>query len=196
MFRKTRKNREGVQDQLRTIIRRAETVADGLDPDAFNRPPEGGGWSVAECLDHLNETARLYLPEFAEAIAKARSDGRHADPGAPGRTLIGRLIVWTQEPPARFKRDTFDEIRPGSDLERDAVLERFRRLHEEMIVRANEASDLDLRKIKLRSVLDRRLKMSLGDWFHFVAAHARRHLWQAERAREGLGPSADSGPSR
>ena len=38
----------------------------------------------------------------------------------------------------------------------------------------------------MRSVLDRRLKLSLGDWFHFMAAHGRRHLWQARRALDAI----------
>ncbi len=148
---------------------------------------------MAECLDHLNETARLYLPELTEAIEGARQNGLLARPGASRRTLIGRLVVWTQEPPVRIRMKTFSSIEPRGDTDPAEVAEAFESLHEELIVRINEAADLDWKRVKMRSVIDPRLKLSLGDWFHFLAAHARRHLWQAERARDRvIGPPTDT----
>jgi len=181
-----RSNRQGVADQLRTLIRRAHQLAEPLDRTTFNRRPGPGSWSVAECLDHLNATARLYLPVLTEAIESARAGGLvggHAE----GRTLLGRLLIWTQEPPVRFRTRTYEQIMPaGGDadggLDPRSLLEEFQALHEEVIVRINESADLDRKRIKIRSVLDPRLKLSLGDWFGFLAAHGRRHLWQAERA--------------
>lgn len=180
------KRREGVQDQLRTAIRRARALASEMEPSSFNARPEEGAWSVAECLDHLNETARLYLPELSDAIEGARTQGLLARPGAARRTLIGRLIVWTQEPPVRIRTKTFAGIEPREHPDQEEVAEAFEALHEELIVRINEAADLDWKRVKMRSVLDSRLKLSLGDWFHFLAAHVRRHLWQAERVRAQL----------
>lgn len=177
-----RRTRSGVQDQVRTLIRRVRELADGMDRETFNRRPSPDSWSVAECLDHLNETARAYLPEFADAIDRARADGAVADPGAPDRTMLGRLIAWTQES-GQFRTRTHPALEPARDHDPEDVLEAFEALHEELIVRINEAADLDRRKVRLRSLVDPRLKLSLGDWFHYMAAHARRHLAQAERAR-------------
>ena len=104
-----------------------------------------------------------------------------------GRTLLGRVVAWTQEPPARFRTKTFDELQPDpgdAGLDPAAVLEEFESLHEELIVRINESSDLDRKRVKIRSVLDDRLRLSLDDWYAFLSAHARRHLWQAERVLE------------
>jgi hypothetical protein len=157
-----------------------------MDAAALRRRPDPDTWSVAECIDHLNETARLYLPEFAETIDRAREEGRLARPGSSDRTLFGRFVVWTQEPPVLFRMKTLEGIRPRGDEDPGELLASFEALHEEMIVRMNEASDLDRRRIRMRSVLDSRLSLSLGDWFHFMAAHVRRHLWQAERVKEKL----------
>lgn len=179
-----RRNRDGIQDQIRTAIRRAREVVEGLDRESFNRRPAPDSWSVGECLDHLNETARLYLPEFAEAVEAAREAGHLAPPGSDERTLFGRVVTWMQEPPVRLRMKTFEQIEPARETDPEEVLEAFVTLHEELIVRINEAADLDRKRVKLRSVLDGRLKLSLGDWFHFLAAHARRHLWQARRARD------------
>ena len=181
-----RPNRSGVQDQLRTLIRRVRTVAEGMSRESFNGRPAEGSWSVGECIDHLNEMARLYLPVFAEAIEDGRAQGLLEEPASQGRTLIGRVIVWSQEPPVRFKMKTWEIVQPSRELDPEEVVDEFEALHEELIVRINEAADLDWKKIRLRSVLDPRLKLSLGDWFHFLAAHGRRHAWQAEQAREAV----------
>jgi hypothetical protein len=193
----SRANRNTVQDQLRDLIREAGEVVAGLDPDGFNRQPEPGSWSVGECLEHLNETARLYLPVLAESIQDARARGLLAEPGAGGRTLLGRVVTWMMEPPPRIKMKTFEVIQPDpDDLDPGEVLEAFEALHEELIVRANESADLNCKKIRIRSVLDRRLKLSLGDWYAFLAAHGRRHVWQARQARTALdAPPPDEPPN-
>jgi hypothetical protein len=188
-LRDSRPNRQGVADQVRTLIRCAHEVVDGVDPDRLNRPPPGVGWSVLQCLEHLNETARLYLPVIAEAMEEGRAHGLTERSG-DGRTLMGRIIVWSQEPPVRFRMRTLQPLEPpGGPLDPVRVLEDFEALHEELIVRINESGTLDRRRIRIRSVLNSRLKLSLGDWFAFLAAHGRRHIWQAERT---LQPAAEA----
>jgi hypothetical protein len=190
-FKDRRSNRRGLADQVRTLIRRAHELVDSVDPATMNRVPPGGGWSAAQCIEHLNETARVYLPVLAEAIEQ----GRTGDPSGvgEGRTLLGRVVVWAQEPPVRFRFRTFDSIRPpNGDLDPAQIVADFETLHEELIVRINESGSTDRKRIRIRSVLDPRLKLSLGDWFAFLAAHGRRHLWQAERALEAA-PESGAG---
>lgn len=185
--RDTRPNRQRPQDELRTLIRQALDLCEGLDRETFNRRPGEGRWSVAECVDHLNTTARLYLPVLTDAIERARAQGVTGE-RTPGRTLLGRLVVWLMEPPPKWfsRMGTWPELEPARGLDPHATLDDFEALHEELIVRMNEAADLDLRKVKVRSALDSRVRLSLGDWFHFLPAHARRHMWQASRALDEL----------
>jgi hypothetical protein len=191
-FKDDRANRQGPADQVRTLIRSAREITDGVDPATFNRRPPDGGWSAAECLDHLNATARVYLPVLTEAMEEARASGKIGR-ATDGRTLQGRIIARMQEPPVRFlKSTTFEELRPSRDLDPEAVLEEFEVLYEELIVRINESASLDRKRIRIRSVLSPRLKLSLADWFAFLAAHARRHLWQADRVLSRVATQADS----
>jgi hypothetical protein len=182
-FKDRRANRRGVADQVRTLIRRAREIAGDLDTDTFNRKPPDGGWSVAQCLDHLNASARLQLPTLTEAMEEARAKGQViADRTRDGRTWIGRFVAWSQEPPYRIRMKTFQAIEPAAArLEPDDVLDEFQALHEELIVRINEAITLDQRRIRIPSTLNPRLRLTLADWFAFLAAHGRRHLWQADQ---------------
>lgn len=34
------------------------------------QPASNGGWSIAQCLDHLNSYGHYYLPKIQQAIAK------------------------------------------------------------------------------------------------------------------------------
>jgi hypothetical protein len=191
-FKDSRPNRQGAADQVRSLIRCARDLVRGADREALTSTPPGGGWSPVQCLEHLNETARVYLPVLAEAMERGRAAGLVGRPG-PGRTLLGRAAAWSQEPPVRIRVRTHDLIEPAPGaLDPDAVLEQFELLHEELIVRINESGSLDRKRIRVRSVLDARLKLSLGDWFVFLAAHARRHLWQAERALERIDQASGS----
>lgn len=175
-LRDTRENRRGVQDQFRTILRRARELFADVDRETFNRRPGPERWSAGECIEHLNTTARTYLPALTDAIISGRGRGGSR---RSGRTLVGRLLAWLQEPPPRFHRRARVELMPAQDLDPADVLEDFEALYEEVIVRVNESRDLDRRKIRVRSVLNPFLRLKLDDWFAYLAAHARRHLWQA-----------------
>jgi hypothetical protein len=178
-----RVERSGPADQVRTFLRRSRELLEGMDRETFNRRPPAGGWSAAQCFDHLNVTARLYLPIFAEAIEDARARGLTGAPDT-GLTWFGRFVAWSQEPPVRFRMSTYSELEPDTDLDPAAVLEELEALHEELIVRINESGSLDRKRIRIASALSPRIRLSLGDWFQFLNAHARRHFWQAERVLE------------
>lgn len=187
-----RPNRHRPQDQLRTLISQVRNLAGELDRETFNRRPAEDRWSVGECVDHLSATARLYLPVLTEAIDHAREKGVTGARGS-GQTWLGRFFVRGQEPPPRWpsRTGTWPQLEPARDLEPTEALDEFEALHEELIVRMNEANDLDRKKVKVRSALNSRLTLSLGDWFAFLAAHGRRHLWQAEQVLEDLRPKEE-----
>ncbi len=61
---------------------------------------EIGSWSVAECLDHLSSTNRVYLHAMKEPAIRAREQGRFRRRAtAPG--FVARWFVRTMEPPVK-----------------------------------------------------------------------------------------------
>src|SRR5947199_320961 len=90
-----------LQDQLEAAEHEAEALVAGLSDEQGTRGPEVGGWSVAECLDHLATGNRLYLSAMQEAANRARMRGKHRRrPARPG--WVGRLFVGLLEPPPRW----------------------------------------------------------------------------------------------
>jgi hypothetical protein len=185
MLRRKEPLRFRLQADYEALIDRVHGMVAVTDPERLGRRPAEGRWSAAECIDHLNAGIRLYLEPFEEAIAEARREGL-AGNRPDGRTLLGCVIAWALEPPPRPRTTTFDLLEPAQDLDPAELARDFEMLHRALVTQLGAAADLDRKRIKVRSVLDRRLKLSLDDWYAFHAAHGRRHLWQAERALEAL----------
>ena len=83
------------QEVFRTCKREADTLAAGLSPEAFNRAPADGVWSVGQCLDHLLEAGQPLVASLETALAAAPA----AAPGAEPRLgLRDRLFVWAVQP--------------------------------------------------------------------------------------------------
>jgi len=62
--------------EINEARRRAEALVGGLTPEQFTTQPEAGQWSVAECILHLNVTARVMKSLMEDAIAQAKRDNQ------------------------------------------------------------------------------------------------------------------------
>lgn len=170
-----------IADELAALVSRARTLVAPLTDEALNAPPAVGGWSVALCLEHLVVSARVYLAPMRTALERGRAEGRlRRGPITPG--LPSRLFLRQLEPPVKLKTPTLDVIRPPQQrAERDALLERFSHGHDAAIALLVESADLDLDGIRFRNPLVAWLPWTTGVGFRILAAHGRRHLWQAEQ---------------
>jgi hypothetical protein len=153
-------------------------------PSALRRgKPARVGWSVAQCIDHLNVTARLYLPQLDEGIANAIRQGRYGE-GPFQYWWIARLFVRTLEPPPRLRSRTPAAFEPPSGRTRREIMAAFRAYQVQYIDRLRQSNGLDLARARVRSPAVRWLVMPLGSGFAAMVAHERRHLWQARRVIE------------
>ena len=161
----------------------ASVVADLTEPELQWRPREGR-WSIVECLEHLNSGWSI-LPKLDRKIALAREEGIAAT-GPFRRTWFGRLYVRVVEPPVMIRVPAPRRFRPRSEPPSADVVPRILALQDEFAARVRSADGLDVGAILLSSPITHRLKMTLGEWFAFLAAHERRHLWQAGNVRRAL----------
>lgn len=177
--------------ELRETGARAEELAGGLDEGRLWWRPEPDRWSVGECLDHLVRTGEEYLRVFDEAIERGRVAGLTGI-GPFRRSLLGRWIAWTLEPPPRMRFPAPKVIRPrrsesGSPEGGEArgsgasPLPAFLALRGRLRERLEAADGLDLGRVRVRSPFIPLLSVDLDSAFALVAVHERRHLWQAAR---------------
>ena len=149
---------------------------------AFRWRPSPKAWSMAECLDHLNVVGRKYL----KAIDHAMEDGRRKGLLGTGPFRYGLLegfVVRTMDAPPMFRMKTPRSFVPAASASPAEALDAFVALQRELQERLARADGLDLAKVKVRSPVSRHLKFSLGKSFAAMAAHQRRHLWQARQVK-------------
>src|SRR6187431_1960583 len=103
----------------------ADSLVGPLSDDQFAWQPRPGAWSVALCIEHLNTTARVYLPRLDEAIANAIRRGTYGE-GPFSYDMLGRFFATAMEPPVRFKVATPRQFQPPPVRARAEIMAGFR----------------------------------------------------------------------
>jgi uncharacterized damage-inducible protein DinB len=158
----------------------ASELLASLSEEQFNWSPRPGVWSVAQCIDHLNVTGRIYGAAIDEKIAEGRAQQRFSK-GPFRHKWLDKLFVRTLEPPVKQRFKAPGQFAPQADQPLDRVSAEFMQVQEQFLERLQNANGLDLRRIKVTSPITRLLKMTLLGVFWMVVAHERRHLWQARQ---------------
>jgi len=165
--------------EFRQISDRARTLDGRLGTRIVQRPLSGG-WSVAECLEHLNLTTRAFLPLWSSACAQApEGDGPYA------LDFWGKVLVWLMEPPSRFRLPTTQSFQPAT-APADVVLPAFLDYQEQLAAMLEAVRGRRIDHVKVASPFNQYMKYSVYSGFRICAAHQRRHMLQAERAADSL----------
>jgi hypothetical protein len=162
----------------------ARTLVDACDETSGTWQPAPGSWSIAECLDHLATSNRVYLAAMRPSAERARERGRlRRRPAVPG--LLGGWFVRVLEPPARpgLRTRAPRKIQPRPSPALADAAQQFFASHREVECFLAEFADLDLAGVGFPNPFLRGVRFSLATGIHVLAAHERRHLWQAGRVK-------------
>lgn len=148
---------------------------------ALYRPPDS--WSVVQCLDHLGVTNRVYLAAMEAPLALAREQGHiRRDPVRPGP--FGAFFAKHAEPPVRrFRVRAPQNISPSVEVTLEAAKDSYFGSHQRLQTFIAENADLDLTHIRFPNPFLRGVKFGVASGLQIIAAHERRHLWQAWNVR-------------
>lgn len=170
------------QKELEALNDRVHIMLVHLTPEQLYWRPAVGSWSIGECIIHIAVTNRGMLPGIDAAIERARRRGLHAAGpfrhGWPGSWLVRAL-----EPPVARKVKTARWAQPQAGGNADSIEHDLHASHAEVIERMRRAQGYHLGKVKVQSPFTPLLRYSLGQAFAIIAAHGRRHVWQAEQVR-------------
>ncbi len=176
---------EQVESELNAATDRARSLVDGTPARLFTVRRSLTQWSAAECLAHLSIATELFLPVLRKALDNARA---HHVTGnrEPKMDLLGHILRWFLEPPVHSRVKTTAALVPKSVRAKSESLAEFTALQGKLIELLRSAQDVPLGKVKIVSPFDRRVRYNAYSAFLIVAAHQRRHLWQAEQAIAAL----------
>jgi hypothetical protein len=164
--------------------RDAHSLVTGLAEELGTWRSDATSWSVAQCLDHLATGHRVYLRAMQPVSERALAEGRmRRGPAEPG--VIGRCVVWTFEPPVRpyLRLRAPRSIRPRSAPPLAEAVRDFFESHDELRAFLRRYAGIDLAGVHFPNPFIRGVRFSLATGLHILAAHERRHLWQAWRVR-------------
>ena len=160
----------------------ASDLVNGLDESQFTWRPGAHSWSMAECLLHLNMVGGRCVHLLENTLADARARGLVGH-GPFRYSWVGKWILANTEPPSRHKYRAPRAVTPASGQPATEVLPAFRRLQDQLALQLEQASGLDMEHIKVPAPEARFLRFNLHLTFAWIAAHQRRHLWQARQVR-------------
>jgi len=151
----------------------------GTSEETLRKRPSAGRWSALECVAHLNLSNEAMLPGIRGAVEAARTVSGSRETFR--MDFAGRLLAWSLEPPARIKLKASASATPVESGGPEEVLDTFARQHQELerLVRASAGRAISQARLKSPFA---NLHYNAYSAFRIVAAHDRRHLWQATRA--------------
>jgi hypothetical protein len=170
-----------IEKELDDATARARQLVDNTPGRLFTVRPTLTQWSAAECLGHLNISTEVFLPVLRRAIDEARAKRLAAD-RPPKMDLLGRVLRWLIEPPFRSRFKTPPAFVPKSVRAKSEALAEFSLLQSQLIDTLHLVSEAGAGSIKIVSPFDARTRYNAFSALRIIAAHQRRHLWQAEQA--------------
>ncbi|HSP17018.1 MAG TPA: DinB family protein [Thermoanaerobaculia bacterium] len=174
-----------VETELNEATERARRLVDSTPGRMFTVRPTLTQWSAAECLAHLSVSSELFLPVLRRSIDDAHKRRMKAT-RPPRMDLLGRILRWFLEPPVRSRVKTTAAFVPKAIRAKSEALAEFSLLQSQLIDVLHSAADVPMAKLKIVSPFDSRVRYNVFSAFRIMAAHQRRHLWQAEQAVEAL----------
>lgn len=181
-----------VHEEIEAIKSESAELVHALTDEALAWRPAPDKWSIADCFAHLNVVNRdYYIKTMRDTITDARvRNVVGAEPYRHG--LFGNIFLRMIEPPVRFRVPAPRAFVPPPDCVPREVVAKFMASQNEIQLMLREADGIDLGRAKVVSPINKRLKFTLGQAFRLLAAHERRHLWQARKVKEAANfPSSE-----
>jgi hypothetical protein len=160
----------------------ALTIFQNMKEEELLSPAPDGGWSIAQCLEHLNRYGQYYLPRIKMAL----DNGKDTKSSTFRSSWLGAYFTRMMDP-KRGKRKirTFKDYDPPRDLDPHLIVREFIDQQELLLAYLRKADTVDLHDLRIPISITKWIKLRLGDVFQFVIAHNERHIIQAKRLFRG-----------
>lgn len=170
-----------LEQQVEGHLQEAVQHFQNLDEAKLNRPSPTGGWSITQCLAHLNSYSHYYLPRLQQGLDQQR--------GKPVTNTfvsswLGAYLTKLMDPgTGRTKFKAIKRHRPPDGLSAYAVVAQFIDQQEELLRLLQAAKALNINAVSIPLSIAGWVRLPLGDILQFMVVHAERHLQQANRNR-------------
>ena len=128
----------------------------------------------------------VYVKAIRSGLERARQRGsKPRGPVKPG--YLGGKFVRSLEPPVKHRSKAPRQGIPAVKKERQIILDQYRAAHERVRELIADAAAIDANRTRFRNPFIPLIRFSIATGLFVIAAHDRRHLWQAEQVRQAPG---------
>lgn len=151
-----------------------------LSENQINWKSDNKSWSIAECVDHLLVTNKLYLDEVEKqfALKQIKTDCSITE---VKHKLLSKFIIKSVNPDNIKKVKTFSVFMPSASNYSKEVFSKFIDQQKELINLISSFNNLNLNKYTISSSASKLIKENFCDVLEIIRLHDRRHFNQAER---------------
>jgi hypothetical protein len=168
----------------RTATVRLHQLRSAVSDAHWTERPGSGGWSVAECVAHLNLTSAALAPRVEGALEAARTLGPAR--GRYRRDPMGWLLCKVLPPPVRFKLPSTASFIPESLTPPSELVAEFERHQAEFVRVIRESEGLRIDQVRVTSPFNARAQYNLYAALTIIPLHQHRHLWQGEEVWKSI----------
>ena len=164
------------ENEVEISIQFAVSVLQNLSAEVLLKPAATGGWSIAQCIEHLNSYGRFYLPQIRSALERNKLSGTHFS-----STWLGTYFIKMMDPKSGKRYKAFKGHVPAGHLNAHEVISEFIKQQETMLQLLELSRKHDLNCVKIPLSIAPFVRLRLGDVYGFIIAHNNRHMEQARR---------------
>jgi hypothetical protein len=167
-----------LEEKTEAHLEEAIRLFQNLNEEVLLRPSKTGGWSMAQCLEHLNSYGYYYLPRIEKGLDENKKTAKEFFKSS----WLGTYFIRIMDPKTgKSKYKAFKDHQPPAAPDARAVIAEFIRQQEILLLLLRRAQTADLNTIRIPVSIMKWLRLKLGDVFQFIIAHNERHLQQAKR---------------
>jgi hypothetical protein len=172
--------------ELQRQSSQAESLAGGLSDAALNwQPNSGKSWSVGQCLEHLAIMNAMYVEALQAAVENNRDQLEPRKNPMQASGWFTGLFISYEEPPPKIKLPAPRKISPPSNIT-GVIVEEFATVQRQLSAFVRQWGEADLGDLKVKDPLFP-IHLTADTHLLIIAAHNRRHLWQAENVKKSAG---------
>jgi len=151
-----------------------------LSEDQINWKPSAESWSIAECVDHLIVTNKLYFNEIEKQFAEKQIKTYYSKTQVK-HNWLSKFIIKSVDPANIKKVKTFPVFMPSKSKYTKDVFNSFEEVQNGLVNLVSTGMNLDLNKYVMSSPAAKIIKENFCDVLEIIRLHDRRHFSQAER---------------
>ena len=179
---------ETLKAELNASSERAKNLFKDHSNDQLTKRPASGGWSAAECVEHLALTTQMFLPDLDDVKQKGARESFLSN--APFKMdIVGGLLLKMVGPGGRFKVKATKGV-PGNIASADIALSKYLGSQSALFEHMEGMAAISLDNIKVASPMNPIIRYNVYSLLRIIEAHQRRHLVQAEQALGVASPPA------